>query len=133
MSNLLIILVIFVVAFLVFNLIKQRGSSVNSSVTSISPQQYQQQFKQAKQPHLLIDVRTPEEFASEHIKGAVNIPVQVLPQRLQDVPKDKPVVLICRSGNRTRMAAQILTQANYTNVYDLGGLMHWKAAGMPMS
>lgn len=132
MSNLLIIFAIFVVAFLVFKLIKQRSSGVRSSVTSISPQQYQQQFKQAKKPHMLLDVRTPEEFASEHIKGAVNIPVQVLPQRLQDVPKDKPVVLVCRSGNRTRMAAQILTQANYTNVYDLGGLMHWKAAGMPL-
>ncbi|MFN8493604.1 MAG: rhodanese-like domain-containing protein [Caldilineaceae bacterium] len=133
MSNLLIIFVLAVVAFLVFNLIKQRSGSVNSNVTPLSPQQYQQQFKQSKTPHLLLDVRTPEEFASEHIKGAVNIPVQVLPQRLQDVPKDKPVVLICRSGNRTRMAAQILTQANYTNVYDLGGLMHWKAAGMPMA
>lgn len=130
MNNILVIVAIFVIAFLIFNFIRQRSTSVSTGVTSIQPQEYQQQFKQPNKTHMLIDVRSPEEFAGEHIAGAINIPVQALQQRLNDVPQDRPVVLICRSGNRTKMAAQILTRAGYTNIYDLGGLMQWKAAGM---
>ncbi len=103
-----------------------------TNVASINPQYYQQQFQKAKITHLLLDVRTPEEFAQERMAGAINIPLQVLAERLCDVPQDRPVVLVCRSGNRTKMAAQILTKAGYKNVYDLGGLMQWKAAGLPV-
>jgi len=130
MNNILVIVAIFVIAFLIFNFIRQRSTSVSTGVTSIQPQEYQQQFKQPNKAHMLIDVRSPEEFASERIAGAINIPVQALQQRLQDIPQDRPVVLICRSGNRSKTAAQILTRAGYTNVYDLGGLIQWKAAGL---
>jgi len=132
MQNLLIIAVIFVIAFLIFNTIRQRSTGVITNIASINPQHYQQQFQKPKAAHLLLDVRTPEEFAQERIAGAVNIPLQVLPERLRDVPQDQPVVLVCRSGNRTKMAAQILTKAGYTKLYDLGGLMQWKAAGLPV-
>ncbi|MCX6049217.1 MAG: rhodanese-like domain-containing protein [Chloroflexi bacterium] len=130
MQNILIITVIFIIAFFLYNRIRQGSANVIPGITKLDPQQYQQQFKQAKQVHILLDVRTPEEFVAEHLAGAVNIPVQNLSQRLQDVPTDRPVVLMCRSGNRTKMAAQILAQAGYTNVYDLGGLMQWKATGL---
>ncbi|CAN5495251.1 hypothetical protein BH10CHL1_BH10CHL1_29040 [soil metagenome] len=132
MQNIIIVTVIFIFAFFLYNRIRQGSANVITGITSINPQQYQQQFKQAKQAHVLLDVRTPEEFAGEHLAGAVNIPVQNLSQHLRDVPTDRPVVLMCRSGNRTKMAAQILTQAGYTNLYDLGGLMQWKAAGLSM-
>jgi len=132
MQNLLIIAVIFVIAFLIFNIIRQRSPGVITNIASINPQHYQQQFQKPKATHLLLDVRTPEEFAQERIAGAVNIPLQVLPERLNDIPQDRPVVLVCRSGNRTKMAAQILVKAGYTKLYDLGGLMQWKAAGLPV-
>ena len=98
----------------------------------IQPMDYQNNFVQKKTAHLLIDVRTPEEFATGIIAGAVNIPVDQLSQRLSEVPKDQPVVLYCRSGNRSNQAAQILGDAGYTQVYDLGGISQWQSAGMPV-
>lgn len=69
----------------------------------------------------VIDVRTPGEFASGHVNGAINIPVQSLASRLNDVgPKDKPVVLYCRSGARSGSAASMLKQAGWTEVVDVG-------------
>ena len=86
-----------------------------------------------KDPSLrLIDVRTPEEFASGFIAGAVNIPVDQLSQRLNEVPQDEPVVVYCHSGNRSHQASQILEDAGYSQVYDLGGISQWQAAGMPV-
>jgi rhodanese-related sulfurtransferase len=76
-------------------------------------------------------VRTPAEFASGHIAGARNIAVQVLPQRLSEIPKDKPVVIYCRSGNRSKQAMRYLSQAGYNDLYDLGGIMAWQAQGLP--
>ena len=102
------------------------------TVQSLAPQQYQQLFAEAQQAHLLLDVRLPEEFTTEHIAGATNIPVQILQERLHEVPQDRPVVFYCRSGNRTKKAAEILTQAGYRDLYDLGGIMQWKEQGLPV-
>lgn len=98
--------------------------------TKITPQEYQEQFATSGAQHQLIDVRTPEEFASGHIAGAVNIPIQELPQRLSEVSMDQPVVLYCRSGNRSAQAAQFLAQADYPQIYDLGGVIAWQQAGL---
>ena len=73
-----------------------------------------------------------DRFQSGHIPGALNIDVQVLPTRLKDVPKDKPVVLYCRSGNRSASAAGMLQRAGYTEIYDLGGIGAWAQAGFPI-
>lgn len=102
------------------------------AVQSISPGGYQSEFISAGAAHLLIDVRTPEEFASGHIQGAVNIPVDTLGSRLSEVPGDQPIVVYCRSGNRSAQASRILTQAGYTHIYDLGGLIDWTAQGFPV-
>lgn len=103
-----------------------------SAGTAISPTRYKTEFADARKPHVLIDVRTPEEFKSGHIPGAINIDVQVLAQRLQDIPHDKAVVLYCRSGNRSSYAAHILQRAGYAEVYDLGSIGDWRAAGYPI-
>lgn len=94
-----------------------------ASAQVITPGQYQEQFAGTK--HFLLDVRTPEEFASGHIQGAVNISVQTLSARLNEVPKDQPVVVYCRSAT----AASLLRRAGYTDVYDLGGIIAWTQAG----
>lgn len=98
----------------------------------IGPQQYQSEFAEAGTPHLLVDVRTPQEFNSGYIEGAVNIPLQNLTQRLDEIPADQPVVLYCRSGNRSSTAARMLTNAGYDQVYDLGGVIDWQAQGLPL-
>jgi rhodanese-related sulfurtransferase len=74
----------------------------------------------------LVDVRAPEEFASGHVPGAVNIPVQDLAQRMGEVgPKDGPVVVYCKSGNRSGRAASLLKEAGFTAIHDLGAMSRW--------
>lgn len=74
----------------------------------------------------LVDVRSPAEFASGHISGAVNVPVQELDQRLNELqPTDRPIVVYCRSGNRSRAAAQILQSGGFSKVHDLGAMSRW--------
>lgn len=98
----------------------------------IRPVAYTEQFSAPGEDHLLIDVRTPQEFASGHIQGAINIPVEEIGQRLSEVPQDKPIVLYCRSGNRSNQASGILVNAGYTGIYDLGGIIDWQAQGLPL-
>ncbi len=74
----------------------------------------------------LVDVRTREEFAAGHLPGAVNIPVQELDRRMAELePKGEPVVLYCRSGNRSGRAARMLKGAGYSAVHDLGAMSRW--------
>lgn len=103
-----------------------------SGAQDISPAGYQNQFTTTNTSHLLIDVRTSEEFASGHIHGAVNIPVDSLQSRLSEISGDQPIVVYCRSGNRSATASQILAEAGYANVYDLGGLNDWTAQGFAL-
>jgi rhodanese-related sulfurtransferase len=71
----------------------------------------------------IIDVRTPGEFQSGHIKGAVNIPLQSLAQQLSKIKKDKPVITCCASGMRSASAKSILKSKGYGEVYNGGGWM----------
>jgi rhodanese-related sulfurtransferase len=105
-------------------------SSANHPV--IQPQEYQARFVDGKQSHTLVDVRTAEEFREGHISGAINIAVQELSGKLNKIPKDKPVVVYCRSGSRSAHAAQSLLTAGYAEVYDLGGLFEWARQGLPL-
>ena len=71
----------------------------------------------------IIDVRSPGEFADEAYPGAVNIPLNILPTKLDELgPKDTPIVLYCASGARSAQAARFLKQAGYTSVVNAGGI-----------
>lgn len=76
---------------------------------------------------ILLDVRTPEEYAQVHIPGSVLIPDYELAARmLKELPDhNAPIVVYCRSGNRSRNAVMRLLQEGYTNVYDAGGINVW--------
>ncbi len=75
---------------------------------------------------VILDVRTPQELVGEHgqIEGVINIPVQVLEKRINELEpyKDKNIAVICRSGNRSRMGTQILLQHGYKAKNVLGGM-----------
>ena len=73
---------------------------------------------------LLLDVRTPHEFASGHLPGAVNLPVQELPFRLKELPAGKKVVVYCRSGARSAVARKLL-QSEGHEVLDIGTMAAW--------
>lgn len=77
----------------------------------------------------LVDVRTPDEFALGALKGAVNIPLDDMRERMREIPKDKPVYLYCGVGLRGYLASNILLQNGYKEVKNLiGGLKLYKAA-----
>ena len=90
---------------------------------------------QAKHPeHLFVlDVRTPEEYAEGHVPGAVNVPHDQLASRLAEVPKDKDVVVYCRSGRRAALATDVLAANGYKRVSHLeGDIQAWLARGRPV-
>lgn len=132
MAGLAVVLVVVVALVVVLLSTNTNCCAANpaSTVQNISPAEYWDQFISAS--HLLIDVRTPEEFASGHIQGAVNIPVDDLTGRLSEVPNNQPGVVYCRSGNRSARASQILAQSGYTSIYDLGGIIAWAEQGFPV-
>lgn len=72
----------------------------------------------------LVDVRTPMEWEAGHVEGAVLLPLSELGGRLQEIPRDRPVVVYCASGSRSAQAAAVLGAAGY-NVRDLGGMARW--------
>ncbi len=75
----------------------------------------------------IVDVRTPGEFGSGHVPGAVNIPLAELPARLKKVgKKKKPVVVYCRSGSRSAHAASILRQRGFARVLDMKAMTNWQ-------
>lgn len=81
----------------------------------------------------VLDVRTPEEFAQGHVPGAVNIPHDQVSAHLGDIPKDKDVVLYCRSGRRAGMAAEVLKANGYDHLLHLDGDMNaWMEKARPM-
>lgn len=72
----------------------------------------------------LIDVRSPAEFASGHIEGAVNVPVGALKDDKLGA-KDQPLIVYCASGTRSAMARSVLKSRGYTQVFNLGAMSRW--------
>ena len=82
--------------------------------------------------NLILDVRSPQEFASGHVQGAKNISVSELGSRLSEIPTDKTIFVICQSGMRSRTAIAILGDNGRTNINNVaGGTSAWIAAGFP--
>jgi len=99
-----------------------------STYIDITPIEARDKIGKAKNV-LLLDVRTKEEFSEEHIKNALNIPVQELEKRLDELKKYKnfEIIVYCRSGARSRRASEILVKNGFKFVYNLsGGIIEWK-------
>lgn len=96
------------------------------SYTNISPKDAVDVIKGDSEA-VLIDVRTPEEFRVVRIPGSVLIPDYEIQDKIADVvpDKDTTVIIYCRSGNRSRSAANKLIDMGYTKVFDLGGIIDW--------
>jgi phage shock protein E len=88
---------------------------------------------QGRDDVLILDVREQSEYDAGHIPGVTLIPLNDVPNRLSEIPKDKPVIVTCRSGNRSGQATDLLRQQGYTNVHNMtGGLNAWQQAGYPV-
>lgn len=86
---------------------------------------------EAREPLILLDVRSPEEYTQDgHVAGSTLIPLPELAQRIGELDGQRPVVCICRSGNRSRTACEQLARAGFTNLANVeGGMRAWAAAG----
>ncbi len=83
---------------------------------------------------LLVDIRTPEEVAQGVIPLATHLPMHLLPLRLVELPRDKDVILYCRSGARSYHACQFLQQQGFGHAINLrGGIIDWARHGFPIS
>ena len=77
--------------------------------------------------YIILDVRTPEEFADKHIPGAINIPNETIStEEIPELPnKDQLILVYCRSGNRSKQASEKLVALGYTNIVEFGGINDW--------
>lgn len=102
-------------ALLAFLLLKRRGD--------VTPAEARKLVAEGAR---LVDVRSPGEFSSGHIDGALNIPVGEVGARAGEIgPKERPVVLYCASGARSAMAARVLKSKGFANVRNLGAMSRW--------
>ena len=99
--------------------------------TEISATQAWEKYQQGA---FFLDVRTQQEWDQGHIAKSTLIPLDDLQDRLSELPRDQDIVVICRSGARSKEGAAILRQAGFTRVTCMtGGLQAWVAAGYPLS
>lgn len=85
------------------------------------------------EPPVLLDIRGPREWATKHIPGSVNIPLNHLQERIGEIPRDRRLAVHCAGGYRSSIAASILHQYGMTNLIEMaGGLAAWDAAKLPV-
>jgi phage shock protein E len=105
------------------------ASAADAPPAMIAPDQLVQRMEKKDANLVVLDVRTPEEFAAGHIPGAVNIPHDQLPNRLAEIAgaKSKDVVVYCRSGRRSAIAQETLTSQGFKSVKHLeGDMLKWQ-------
>lgn len=124
--GLLAVVVIVVAAAALPGLLQPRADVVPAEIS------VQQAYNLREQGAFILDVRTQAEWDERHVPGATLIPLDELPNRLSEVPKDQQVVVMCRSGNRSQAGRDILRQAGFEQVTSMaGGINQWAASGYP--
>jgi rhodanese-related sulfurtransferase len=88
--------------------------------------------RRVEQGALLLDVREPDEWSAGHAPEAVLIPLGEVQARLDEIPTDRPIVAICRSGARSGRVTEALSAWGYDAVNLAGGMRAWAAAGLPV-
>ena len=98
---------------------------------ALNANELNEKLKNGKRP-LVIDVRQPEEYSAGHIAGSKLIPLGELGKRINELPKDREIVCVCASGNRSHSAAKLLVGAGY-NAFDMkGGMLMWQRTQLPI-
>lgn len=116
----------------VFIVLANSGGQGGSLAREISVDEAYQMYQQ--DGVYFLDVRTVEEWTEYHAPDTTLIPLDQLAARLNEVPKDQKIVVVCRSGNRSQSGRDILLQAGFTEVTSMaGGLSTWRDKGYPIT
>ena len=128
------IAVLVVVALVIYLILQMAGTSSNATATNLPKEiSVSEAYEKYKQGAFFIDVRTQEEWNEFHAPNTSLVPLDQLSARLNEIPKDREIVVVCRSGNRSQQGRDILLNAGFTNVTSMqGGLSDWRAAGYPI-
>lgn len=124
---------VFLFAFLLIGSVARAQTVEKDSINVITIAEFEKMS--SKKKNLVVDVRTPEEVATGHLAGSVNLNFlgENFPQEISKLNKNKTYLLYCKSGNRTRKAADQMQKAGFKHVYMLqGGITAWNEAGKPV-
>jgi rhodanese-related sulfurtransferase len=107
------------------------ASGASARPAHIDARELQARLARAEKPFVL-DVRETHEYADAHIAGSVLIPLGALPTRMAELPRNREIVCVCRSGNRSGTAARMLAASGFTVANLGGGMIGWARAGLPV-
>ena len=103
-------------------------NSTNKEITyEIISQAQAKEIMDSSENYVIVDARTSEEFSEGHIKNAINLDYEEVTQKAESLLPDKNqlILIYCRSGRRSKIAAESLCQLGYTNVKEFGGIIDW--------
>jgi rhodanese-related sulfurtransferase len=107
-------------------------SDLTASTTRVSPQSAAERASSGAP--ILLDVRTPSERAAKAIPGSVSVPLMQLRGRLQELPRDRPILVFCAGGYRSSIAASLLQREGFGDVSEIaGGIAAWEKSGLALS
>ncbi len=109
----------------------ERGGLLHPEIEDYDPKETQREVAGGA---LLIDVREQHEWDVSRLPGAVHIPMGDIPNRLEELPRDRKLIFTCRSGNRSgHVKDYLIEEHGYTDVHNqLGGIIAWQLEGLPV-
>ena len=130
------IAVLAVVALVIYLILQAGGGKSDNTSASLANLPVEisvsEAFTKYQSGAFVLDVRTPDEWNEFHIPNTTLIPLDQLASRLNEIPRDKEIVVVCRSGNRSQQGRDILLNAGFSQVSSMhGGLNEWRASGYP--
>ena len=128
------ILVLLLVALVVYLILQFGGGNVKSATNNLPATiSVSEAYTLYQNGAFVLDVRTQEEWNEFHAPNTTLIPLDQLASRLNEVPRDRQVVVVCRSGNRSQQGRDILLSAGFEQVTSMtGGLNEWRSSGYPV-
>lgn len=127
--------VLIVVALIIYLILQMGGGSGNTTANNAlaSTVSVSDAYNLYQNGAFVLDVRTQEEWDDFHAPNTTLIPLDQLASRLSEVPRDRQIVVVCRSGNRSQQGRDILVDAGFEQVTSMtGGLNEWRASGYPI-
>ena len=126
--------ILLVVAFIIYIILQSGGSGAGTTTTPLAAEiSVPDAYTMYQNGAFVLDVRTVEEWNDFHAPNTTLIPLDQLASRVDEVPRDREIVVVCRSGNRSQQGRDILLNAGFANVTSMtGGLNEWRALGYPI-